>query len=70
MPNPLAGESPQAATSEIRLVDGQLVPAPIGSAVVVRPQITDTAVLLCAIANMKALMPVAHSRDTSSAKCS
>jgi hypothetical protein len=41
---------------------GQLVPAPIGGAVVVRPQITDTAVLLCAIANMKPLMPLVHSR--------
>jgi hypothetical protein len=38
------------------------VPAPIGGAVVVRPQITDTAALLCAIANMKALMLVVHSR--------
>jgi hypothetical protein len=31
MPNPLAGESPQAATSEIRLVDGQFSVPPLTS---------------------------------------
>ena len=62
MPDPLAGESPQAATSTFKLVDGNLVSAPVGGAVVVRPKITNTTVLMCALANMKALMLMVHAR--------
>jgi len=61
LPNPLAGETARSATFTIKLsASGELVTEQHGGRNVVRPEIDNPTVLLCAMANMKSLLRCVH----------